>query len=129
MSIDINLKFPGFHGSAGKCHVRFCKLADEKPLAIICSQYINYYGTSNTNAHEAIAETIFYLVANQKIENVSFDFELPVFNEWHDDVNIFDKALTKLFPLKYGPRFISKKLDIREIYRNIIFIEHYSNRS
>jgi hypothetical protein len=125
MLVDINLRFDGFWGSVGKCHMRFCQFSEDKPLVIVCSQYRNYSGTSVTNAFETIVETAFYHVANRKIENVQFDFELPIFDVWHDDTNRFDKALAYLFPRKYVERFKSKKLDIQKIFQRIVWIEHY----
>ena len=126
MLIDTHLEFNGFHGSPGKCHVRFCQLAKDKPLVIVCSQYQNYFGTSVTNAFETIVEDIFYLIANQKFSNVRFDFELPIIREWNGDVNIFDKVLAQLFPRKYLPRFTQQKLEIGKVFQRIVWIEHYS---
>jgi hypothetical protein len=102
---DIHLRFVGFHASTGRCQIRLARLGRDKPLVIVCSQYKNYYGTSVTNALEIIAETLFYQIANNQVDGVSFDMSLPIYEEWHADVNFFDKILAKIFPEKYGGRF------------------------
>lgn len=125
MQKDIHFKFVGFHGSDGRCHIRLVKASKDKPLVIICSQYKNYYGTSVTNALELIAEKLFYEIANGRIEGVSFDFDLPVYEKWHADTNSFDKLLTKALPNKYRHRFKDRLLDILKIFDQIVWIEHY----
>jgi hypothetical protein len=125
MIVDIHLRFKGFHGSDGRCHVRFCKASHATPLVIICSQYKDYRGTSVTNAAKIIAEKVFYLVANNEIDDIRFDFELPVYDEWDHDVTLFDKLLVRLSPAKYWARFMTRKLQIDEIFSRIIWIEHY----
>jgi len=125
MLVDVHFRFDGNWGSVGKCHLRFCQFSEDKPLVIVCSQYKNYLGTSITNAVHRIAEAAFYRVASRKIEGLRFDFELPVFQEWHDDVNLFDRALAALFQRKYGRRFTTQKLNIKEIFDRIVWIEHY----
>ena len=122
---NIHLRFFGFHGSAGRCQIRPARLGKDKPLVIVCGQYKNYYGTSVTNALEIIAETLFYQIANNQVDGVSFDKPLPVYEEWHADVNLFDKILTKIFPAKYGDRFSTRRLNIPEIFREIVWIENY----
>jgi len=122
---NIHLRFFGFHGSAGRCQIRLARLGKDKPLVIVCSQYKNYYGTSVTNALEIIAETLFYQIANNQVDGVSFDKPLPVYEEWHADVNLFDKILAKIFPAKYGDRFSTRRLNIPEIFREIVWIENY----
>ena len=125
MQKDIHFKFVGFHGSDGRCHIRLVNPSKDKPLVIICSQYKNYYGTSVTNALELIAEKLFYEIANGRIEGVSFDFDLPVYEKWHSDTNSFDKLLTKALPNKYRHRFKDRLLDIPKIFDQIVWIEHY----
>lgn len=122
---DIHFKFVGFHGSDGRCHIRVAKKSKDKPLVIVCSQYKNYYGTSVTNALELIAEKLFYEIANGRIEGVSFDFEIPIYEQWHFDANRFDKFLTKALPRKYHHRFKDRLLDILTIFNKIVWIEHY----
>ena len=122
---DLHFKFIGFHGSDGACHIRLAKAEKDKPLIIVCSQYKNYYGTSVTNALELISEKLFYEIANNQIEGVSFDFKLPIYEKWHSDVNAFDRVLTKVLPNKYHHRFKDKLLDIVKIFKEIIWIEHY----
>src|SRR5262245_15363199 len=125
MIVDIHLRFNGFHGTDGRCHIRFCKASHAMPLVIVCSQYKDYFGTSVTNAVETIARKVLYLVANDEIDDVRFDFELPLYDEWHDDVMLFDKLLVRLSPAKYRARFMSRKLQIEEVFSRIISLEHY----
>nr|WP_163502606.1 hypothetical protein [Halomonas socia] len=122
---DIHFKFIGFHGSDGRCHIRLAKAGKDKPFVIICSQYKNYYGTSITNAVELIAEKLFYEIANGRVEGVSFDFELPIHEQWHADTNGFDKLLAKALPRKYHHRFKDRLLDILKIFNQIVWVEHY----
>jgi hypothetical protein len=122
---DIHLRFVGFHGSAGRCQIRLARLGRDKPLVIVCSQYKNYHGTSVTNALEIIAETLFYQIANNQVDGVSFDMPLPIYEEWHADVNFFDKILAKTFPEKYGGRFSTRRLNIPEIFSKIVWIQNY----
>lgn len=126
MIVDIHLRFNGFHGSDGRCHIRFCKESHAMPLVVVCSQYKDYYGTSVTNAFEIIAEKVCYLVANNEVDDIRFDFELPLFDQWDQDVNLFDKLLASLFPSKYRARFLTRKLKIEEVFNHIIWIEHYT---
>lgn len=125
MIVDIHLRFNGFHGSDGRCHVRFCKASHATPLIVVCSQYRDYSGTSVTNAVEIIAKKVFYLVANNEIDDVRFDFEVPVYDEWDEDVTLFDKLLVSLSPTRYRGRFMSRKLNVEEIFSRVIWIEHY----
>jgi len=130
MLTDLHLRFDGFWGSLGQCHIRLCQNGDGKPLIITCSQYNNYVGTSVTNALESVAKALFHHIANGKIENVRFNFELPIIDEEHPDVNLLDRALMWLAPKKYRPRFITKKLDIPKIFEQVVWLEHYPpNRS
>lgn len=122
---DLHFKFVGFHGSDGRCHIRLAKDSKEKPLVIVCSQYKNYYGTSVTNALELISEKLFYEIANGRIEEISFDFDLPLYDQWHSDVNAFDRILTNILPDKYRHRFKNSFLDIIKVFNEIIWIEHY----
>ncbi|MPW31486.1 hypothetical protein F9L16_21155 [Agarivorans sp. B2Z047] len=125
MQKDIHFKFIGFHGSDGRCHIRLTQASKDKPLVIVCSQYKNYYGTSVTNALELIAEKLFYEIANGRIEDVSFGFDLPIYEQWHSDANSFDKLLAKALPSKYHHRFKDRLLDILKIFNEIVWIEHY----
>lgn len=122
---DIHLRFTGFHGSAGRCQIRLARPQNNKPLVIVCSQYKNYHGTSVTNALEIIAETLFYQIANDNIEGVSFETPIPIYEEWHADVNVFDKLLARVHPTKYGARFSTRRLNIPEIFARIVWIENY----
>lgn len=125
MIVDIHLRFNGFHGTDGRCHVRFCKASHATPLVIVCSQYKDYFGTSVTNAVEIIAQKVLYLVANNEVDDIRFDFELPMYEEWDEDANLFDKLLVLLFPSKYRGRFQARKLKIHEVFSKIVWIEHY----
>lgn len=125
MNKDIHFKFFGFHGSDGRCHIKIAQSSPEKPIVIVCTQYKNYYGTSVTNALEIISEKLFYEIVNRRIEGVQFNFNPPIYNKWHDDVNSFDRVLTKYFPEKYTNRFQDKLLDIPKTFNNIIWLERY----
>jgi hypothetical protein len=125
MITDIHLKFEGFWGSDGRCHIRFCQAARNLPLVIICSQYTDYSGTSITNAHEIIVQKVFYLIANSGVDGVKFPFDLPLYDEWHHDVGLFEKALVRLFPGKYKHRFLARKLEVEKIFSRIVWLEHY----
>lgn len=46
---DIHFRFIGFHGSRGRCHIRLIRAARDKPMVIVCSQYMSYYGTYQKN--------------------------------------------------------------------------------
>ena len=127
MNKDIHFKFFGFHGSDGRCHIKIAQSSPEKPIVIVCTQYKNYYGTSVTNALEIISEKLFYEIINRRIEGVQFNFNPPIYNKWHDDVNSFDRVLTKYFPEKYTNRFQDKLLDIPKTFNNIIWLERYPN--
>jgi hypothetical protein len=122
---DIHLRFNGFHGSAGRCQIRMARQSKVKPLVIICSQYKNYYGTSVTNALEIIAETLFHEIANDQISGISLDHPLAVRKIWHRDANLFDKLLSGLFPLKYGSRFSTTRLNLIETFSKVVWIENY----
>lgn len=122
---DIHFEFAGFHGSRGRCQIRLARHSKNKPLVIVCSQYRNYYGTSITNAHEIIAASLLYKIANHEIADVALDGPLPVFREWHNDANLLDKALARLFPSKYGERFESVRLDLPSVFSNVVWLENY----
>lgn len=124
MLFDIHMRYRHSHAT-GKCHVRVCRAGNDMPIVFVCSQYRNYYGVSVTNAVESIADTLFHHIANESIENLRFEFELPLIRRWHDDANIFDKALVQLFPAKYKRRFISERLDLFKVFERIIWLEHY----
>jgi hypothetical protein len=125
MILDIHLRYQHARG-LGKCHVRVCRAANEMPLVFVCSQYRNYYGISVTNAVQSIVDALFHHIANERIENLRFDFELPLIQRWHDDANMFDKALVRVLPEKYKRRFITECLDLSKIFEQVIWLEHYS---
>ena len=122
---DIHFEFTGFHGSRGRCQIRLARHGNNKPLVVVCSQYRNYSGTSITNAHEIIAADLLCKLANREIADVVLDGPLPVFREWHDDANLLDKALVRLFPSKYGERFESVRLNVPSVFSNIVWLENY----
>lgn len=120
----MHFNFVGFHGTDGHCHLRVAQKSSKNKMVIVCSQYKNYYGTSPTNAMERIAEKFFYDVANKNIEG----FDLPkiiTYEEWHKDVNRFDRLLVKIDPEKYKKRFKNTYLDIPNMFKEIIWIERY----
>ncbi|MDY4366977.1 hypothetical protein SNR26_04075 [Pectobacterium brasiliense] len=122
---DLHFRFTGFHGSRGRCHIRLVRADHDKPLVIICSQYINYYGTSVTNAVEIIAEKLFYDIANKRIEGNDISYPLSIYRGWDSDINFFDKLISLIFPRKYKSRFSSLRLDLVESFSKIIWIENY----
>ncbi|MBN3104381.1 hypothetical protein [Pectobacterium brasiliense] len=122
---DLHFRFTGFHGSRGRCHIRLVRADHDKPLVIICSQYINYYGTSVTNAVEIIAEKLFYDIANKRIEGNDISYPLSIHRWWDSDVNLFDKLISLIFPQKYKSRFSSLRLDLVESFSKITWVENY----
>lgn len=122
---DLHFRFTGFHGSRGRCHIRLIRAAGDKPLVIVCSQYINYYGTSVTNAVETIAKKLFYDIANKHIEGDDICSHLCIHRWWDSDVNLFDKLLSFIFPQKYKSRFSSLRIDLVEYFSKIVWVENY----
>lgn len=125
---DIHFRFIGFHGSRGRCHIRLIRAARDKPMVIVCSQYMSYYGTSVTNAVEIIAEKLFYDIVNERIEGEKINFPFSIYRHWHSDANFFDKFLSFLFPSKYRTRFSSLKINIVESFSKIIWVENYPEK-
>lgn len=125
MLFDIHLRHRS--GSAyGKCHIRVCRVKSAGPIVFVCSQYRNYNGISVTNAAEEIIDTLFHEIANRNIEQLSFEFKLPLIQRWHEDVNLLDKALARLFPKKYERRFSTERLDLFRMFKHVIWLEHYA---
>jgi hypothetical protein len=122
---DIHFRFPGFHGSAGRCHIRLARADRRSPLVVVCSQYTNYQGTSVTNALEIIAATLFDQIARGEISGVSLDEPLPWQSEWHSDVQWFDKVLARVFPEKYENRFLTTYVDASKAFSKVVWIENY----
>jgi hypothetical protein len=122
---DLHLKFPGFHGSAGRCHIRLARASRTDPLVVVCSQYTHYYGTSVTNALEIIAATLFEQIAEGRIADVFLDTPIPFREEWSPDANWFDKILARTNPDKYGSGFLTRRIDVPKAFASIIWIENF----
>jgi hypothetical protein len=122
--IDFHFNFVGFHGTDGYCHLRVAQKSSKSKLVIVCSQYKNYYGTSPTNAIELIVEKLFYDIVSKKIEGINLP-KIVTYEVWHEDVNLLDKLLVAINPLKYKKRFKNELLDIPKMFKDLFWIERY----
>ena len=127
------LNFPGFANSNSQCHIRI--LADpDKPVVIVCSQFLNYTGTSIMNAYEIIRGYIYdYLSMKHRNElKEEIAQELDHLAKIIEKTRKFRIAFV-VYLLRFAAKLLTNRLpfikQLKESKPEIYWVEHWPEGS